>query len=96
MKHPFRRVDPDLRAHLIGLQDANEMARVFLRGRRNMRAAVCFTGYPRVGRKSVSLYGTDGRIRASVPLRDLAAVQRVFTANPPKTSRWFVPRAKLG
>lgn len=71
---------------------AGEMVRVYLRGRKNLRAAVCFTGYPHLQGRNVALYGTDGRPRAVIPLREIAAVQRVFTANPPKASAWFVAK----
>lgn len=66
-----------IRDQLIFHAEAGELVRVFLRGRRNLRAAVCFVGAPVLRGKAVTLLGTDNVPRATVPLRNIAAVQRV-------------------
>lgn len=65
-----------------------EMVRVFLRGRLAERGAICYVGYPQVGRFTVRLLGTDGHPKAVVRLRAIRSVERVFAANPPRVSKW--------
>lgn len=74
----------ELRRRLREYDAYGELVRVYLKGRREMRGAVSFVGYPKVVGSAVTLYGTDALPRATVELRKIAAVQRVKADRPVK------------
>lgn len=82
----------EIRAALTEFEAAEgEMVRVYLSGRLAQRGAISYVGYPKVGRRTVRLAGRDGHPTVVVRLSQIASVERVFRANPPRTSRWRQP-----
>lgn len=83
----------EIRRALVEFEAAEgEMVRVYLKGRAAEWGGVCYVGYPKVGRFTVRLLGTDGHPIAVVALNTIRSVERVFRANPPRSSRWHRSR----
>lgn len=80
----WRRANPKIVAALRAYEhsDANELVRVWLKGRRNRRAAVCLAGRPRIDGTVVHFYNPDGAYLATTELTSICAVQKVFADRP--------------